>query len=289
MAGVDSHHHLLYPQERLYPFLQLATYRSLKRRYGMEELRPEIEAAGIDRTVVIETVPAAEETERLLHEAAREPLVAGVVGWVDLTAGGVGEEFARLRAQTGGNRLVGVRHQVHDEPDPGWLVRPDVLAGLREAQRADLAYDLLVRPRDLPAAIALADTLPDLRFVVDHMAKPRIGREGVPIDGEWERGLRALAERPQVFCKLSGMVTETEPGTGWSAARLRPYMSRVLEWFGSDRLMYGSDWPVCLLAAQYADVYGIVRDFVATELSPDERRGVLGDVATAFYRLRDPA
>jgi len=289
MGRVDAHHHLLYPEERTYPFLQLDTYRPLERRYGVEELRPGIEAAAIDRTIAIETVPDAEETERLLHEAAGQPTLAGVVGWVDLMRPGVGEEIARLRGTSGGEHLVGVRHLVHDEPDPDWLIRPAVLAGLREVHAAGLPFDLLIRPRDLPASLALADAIPELRLVVDHIAKPRIGAEDAAVDAEWERGLRALAVRPQVSCKLSGMVTETTPGSGWTVARLRPYLDRVLAWFGPERLMFGSDWPVCLLAAEYREVHDVVAAFVADTLSPAEQRGVLGDVASAFYDLPDEA
>jgi L-fuconolactonase len=284
-AAVDAHHHLLYPDEREYAFAKLPAYRKLDRRFDVDHLREAIEGTTVERAVVVQTQSSTEETERFLREAAEQPLIAGVVGWVDLTRDGVGDEVRRLRELPGGEHLCGIRHLVHDEPDPDWLVQPAVLAGLRELAESGLPYDLLLRPRELPTAIAAADAVPELRMVVDHIAKPRIGAPGAPIDEEWADGLRALAEREQVWCKLSGMVTEMRDGEPWSRAAIAPYIDRVLEWYGPSRLMYGSDWPVCLIAAEYADVFGLARDHVERALSPDEQRLVLRESAIRFYAL----
>ncbi|HEY7199679.1 MAG TPA: amidohydrolase family protein, partial [Candidatus Dormibacteraeota bacterium] len=177
-----------------------------------------------------------------------------------------------LREGPDGRWLVGIRHQVHDEPDPDWLVRPDVLRGLRAVGESGLAYDLLVRPRELPAALTAARALPDVRFVVDHCAKPRV-RGGV--DPEWAERLAPLADLPNVACKLSGLVTEAD-WRRWTPADLVPFASRVLDWFGPERVLIGSDWPVCLLAGSY--------DLVLDALPPLPA-AALGENAARVYRL----
>ncbi|HVO53010.1 MAG TPA: amidohydrolase family protein [Solirubrobacterales bacterium] len=286
-ARVDAHHHLLFPEERDYRFLGYERYRPLARRYDSEVLRADLGDCGIERTVAVEANPSSEETERLLRAAAEDSLVAGVVGWVDLTGPAVREEIERLRESPGGSHLVGLRHNAHDEPDPGWLARPAVVAGLLQVAEAGLGFDLLVRPRELPAAAELADALPELRLVVDHLGKPRVTAAGGPLDEEWEEGLRSLAARPQVHCKVSGLVAEMVTGSPWTAAALRPYLERALEWFGPHRLMFGSDWPVCLLDATYAQVLALVVEFLEEELSPEEGAAVLGGVATSYYRINE--
>jgi L-fuconolactonase len=175
---------------------------------------------------------------------------------------------------------VGVRHQVHDEPDPEWLLRPGVLRGLRAVGEAGLAYDLLVRPRELPAAFEAARSLPGVRFVVDHLAKPRI-RDGE--DPEWAERLAPFGDLPNVRCKLSGMVTEAD-WERWRVGDLVPFVERVLGWFGPGRVMFGSDWPVCLLAAPYERVAGALEEAIAG-LPPGDRAAVLGGTAAEFYGL----
>jgi L-fuconolactonase len=193
--------------------------------------------------------------------------VSGVVGWVDLARPRVGAAVADLRNGQGGHHLVGARHQVHDEDDPDWLLRHEVQHGLRELADAGLAYDLHVRARELPAALRTARAQPSLRLVIDHIAKPPI-REGEM--EEWARTMAPFAGLDNVYCKLSGMVTEADCTT-WRPADLVPYVERVLDWFGEDRVMFGSDWPVCLLAASYGEVMG----------APDGALGNLGESARA--------
>ena len=282
MMRVDSHHHLLMPRERHYDFTDHPVYRSLQRGYDVDDLRSAVSVASIDATVVVETILDAEETERLLEIAGQSDLVAGVVGWVDLTSGQVADEIARLRGLAHGSSLCGIRHLVHDEPDPNWLVRNDVLSGLRDVAAAGLPYDLLIRPRELAASTQLARQLPELPLVVDHIAKPEV-TPGETLDPVWRAGLEQLARESNVYCKLSGMVTEAG-FANWRADELTPYMELALEWFGPARLMFGSDWPVCLLGGSYADVYGIVGEFIG-KLSESEQAQIMGGTAAGFYGL----
>jgi len=190
--------------------------------------------------------------------------------------------LAALRARPGGRSLVGVRHQVHDEPDPDWLLRDQVLEGLAAVAGAGLVYDLLVRERELPAARVVAERLPDLTLVVDHLAKPRI-REGAM--EPWTGGLAALARHPNVACKVSGLVTEAD-WTAWTPAQLVPYVAHAAEVFGPERLLFGSDWPVCLLAAGYGEVVAAsVETLERAGVGPAERDLVLGANARRLYRL----
>lgn len=277
---VDSHHHFWDPSRRDYPWMgdELA---AIRRKFGPEELAPLLAAADVDRTIVVQTISSIEETREFLAIAAANNFIAGVVGWVDLTSPSVGDELAELRAGTDGTFLVGIRHQVHDEPDPRWLLRDDVRRGIAAVGEAGLVYDLLVKTRELPAAVELVRGFPDMTFVLDHIAKPRIAAG--PRDEEWERATAPLAQRPNVFCKLSGMVTEAD-WTDWKPADLLPYVSRVLDWFGPERCMFGSDWPVCLLAADYQRVVDTLMVTI-DDLDPKARAGVLGENSARVYRL----
>jgi L-fuconolactonase len=276
---IDAHHHLLDPARFDYPWLtpELA---AIDRRFGPDDLAPELIAAGIDRTILVQTISSIEETREFLATAASVPFIGGVIGWVDLTDPGVGGTLSELRGGPGGERLVGIRHQVQDEPDPEWLLRPDVRRGLAAIEAADVAYDLLVRSRELPAALIVARQMTGLRFVIDHAAKPPI-RSGAT--EPWASLLRPFGALPNVSCKLSGLVTEAALTT-WQVADLAPYVDIALETFGPSRLLFGSDWPVCLLAASYADVVAAARD-LTSGLSMAERASIFGGAAEVAYRL----
>ena len=267
---VDAHHHLWDPAARPYPWMT-GPATVLRRRFGPDDLADAVAGTGVTATVVVQAVSALDETEELLAVGG---LVAGVVGWVDLTAPDVADTLGRLI--DGPGRLVGVRHQTHDEPDPDWLVRPDVLRGLAVLRDLGLPFDLLVRSREVPAAIELAKQLPGLELVVDHAAKPDIAA------GEWTGwldGLTTLAAFPQVSCKLSGLVTEADPRQG-----VDRYARAVVDVFGPDATMFGSDWPVCTLAAGYGDVLDVA--LRATDhLSDSDRSAVLAGTARRVYRL----
>jgi L-fuconolactonase len=254
----------------------------IRRRFGPEDLDAAAGPCGFERTVVVQTVSSVAETEEFLAVAAGPGRVAGVVGWVDLTAPDVADALAALQSDRFGAALVGIRHQVHDEPDPAWLVRPEVLRGLEAVAAAGLAYDLLVRERELPAAVLAVEHLPQLTFVVDHLAKPRI-REAVT--APWAARLGVLARHPNVHCKVSGMVTEAD-WEEWTAGHLLPYVRHAVDAFGPERLLFGSDWPVCLLAASYAEVVEAATGTLERAgLDEAEREAVLGANAVRTYAL----
>ena len=277
---VDAHHHFWDPATADYPWLtdELA---AIRRAFGPDDLAPLVAASGIDATILVQTRSSLAETEAFLATAAATPFVRGVVGWVDLRDPAVDEAIAGLRAGPGGGRLVAIRHQVHDEADPDWLGRADVRRGIAVVGRAGLAYDLLVRARELPAARALVSALPDVRFVVDHLAKPAI-RNGS--DPAWTEAVGAFGDLSNVWWKLSGLVTEAD-WQAWRPADLQPFVDRILEIAGPDRLLFGSDWPVCLLAAPYDVVLSTARSLIAG-LSASEQSAILGGTAAAVYGLR---
>jgi L-fucono-1,5-lactonase len=278
---IDAHHHLWDPARRSYPWMEDPALGPIRRRYGLDELRALTAAAGIERTVLVQTVGDVAETEEfLLTAAASEGLIAGVVGWVDLTAGSVDDALAALSDGPAGARLVGVRHQVQDEATPDWLARADVARGIDAVGRAGLVYDLLVRADGVPACIAAADAHPAVQFVLDHAGKPPIATG--ELDG-WRRDIAALARRPNVTVKLSGLVTEAA-WQSWSAADLRPVVEHLLVCFGPTRMMFGSDWPVCELAASYGEVFSVAGELLAG-LDPAERADVFGGTASRVYGL----
>jgi L-fuconolactonase len=280
VTTVDAHHHFWDPATADYPWLT-DDLAPIRRAFGPTDLAPLLRESRIDQTVVVQTRSSHDETRDFLATAAAHSFIAGVVGWVDLTEPSVGDDLAALRAGPGGDRLVGIRHQVQDEPDPEWLGRADVRRGLGEVASAGLAYDLLVRTRELPAAIDAAAALPGLRFVLDHAAKPPIASR---VREPWTTLIRRLARLENVSCKLSGLVTEADWAT-WKPDHLRPYVEIALEAFGPARVMFGSDWPVCLLAASYERVVETATE-LTRELTATERARVFGGTAIETYDLR---
>lgn len=277
---VDAHHHVWDLSVRDQDWITGPAMAPIRRSFGVADLAPEARAAGVGSTVLVQTVTVAEETPEFLALADTSELIAGVVGWTDLTAPDVADTLAALRELPGGDKLVGIRHQVQGEPDPEWLLRADVRRGLTAVAAAGLAYDLVVLPHQLPAATAVAALLPQLTFVLDHLGKPPVATGGLD---PWAGHIRALAARPNAVCKLSGLVTEAA-WDSWMADTLRPYTETALDAFGSARLMFGSDWPVCRLAASYAEVVEVTRT-LTEDLSENERRAVFGVTATAVYGL----
>lgn len=277
MTIVDAHHHVWDLSVRDQGWITGPELRPLRRNFTVADLAPEARAAGVDRTVLVQTVTVAEETPEFLALAAEHDLIAGVVGWTDLTRPDVADELARLRELPGGRYLKGIRHQVQGEADPQWLLRADVRRGLAAVAEAGLVYDLVVLPHQLPACVGAAAALPELTFVLDHLGKPPIASgEREP----WETAVRSLAALSNTVCKVSGMVTEADP-TSWTVADLRPYAGVVLDAFGPDRLMFGSDWPVCTLAASYGQVLDTARELTAMS----DPRQIFGATATRVYDL----
>lgn len=278
---VDAHHHFWDPATADYPWLtdELA---AIRRRFGPDDLLPLVTAAGVEATVLVQTRSSVEETEGFLATAAAHPFIAGVVGWLDLADPEIDAAIARLRTLPGGDRLVGIRHQVHDEPDPDWLRRNDVRRGIAAVGAAGLAYDLLVRARELPAALDTVRGLPEVRFVVDHLAKPPI-RDGTL--QPWADRLRPFGGLANAWCKVSGLVTEAD-WTSWQVRDLVPFVAHALDVFGPGRLLFGSDWPVCLLAASYERVLEATSEALATAgLAGPDRDAVFGANAIAVYGL----
>jgi L-fuconolactonase len=272
---LDAHQHFWRYRPAEYPWIRPGS--PIQRDFLPEDLEPLLRQAGFDGCVAVQARQSLEESRWLLELADQWPFIRGVVGWVDLRAERVEDQLAELASHP---RCVGVRHVVQDEPDDQFVLRPDFLRGLGQLRRFGLTYDVLIFPRQLPAAIELARRLPEQPMVLDHLAKPRI-RDGVL--RPWREQIRELARQPNVFCKVSGLVTEAD-WTRWRAADCRPYLDVVFEAFGPERLMFGSDWPVCLLAASYEQVVGLVNDYLAG-LAPDVRRAVLGANAIKFYQL----
>lgn len=266
---IDAHHHFWDPGRADYPWMAAPELAPIRRPFGPADLAPLRAAHGVDATIVVQCRSSLDETAAMLRTAAADPTIVGVVGWVDLTDPDVGATLDRIA----GPKLVGIRHQVHDEVDADWLSRPAVRRGLAAVFDRDLAFDLLVRTRELPAATAAARAFPTGRFILDHAAKPPVA---TGFDAVWAERLAALAACPNVWCKISGLVTEAD-WRDWDVERLRPFVDHAARVFGPDRLIFGSDWPVCLLAADY----GAVRQ-AADRLLPAD---AFGANTIAAYRL----
>jgi L-fuconolactonase len=273
---IDSHQHFWHfdPVAHAWMSDQMG---ALRRDYLPGELAPLLGAIGFDGTVVVQARQSLEETRWLLELAGEHEFIRGVVGWVDLRSPELDAQLAEFAGQP---KFVGVRHVVHDEPDDGVLLREDFRQGIGRLREFGLTYDLLLFPKHLAAAAALAAEFPAQPFVLDHLGKPDI--KGGVLD-PWEDEIRALARHPNVHCKLSGMVTEAAWAT-WRAEDFRPYLDVVFAAFGPERLMIGSDWPVCLLAGNYASVMQLVTDRVAALPEP-ERAAILGGNCARFYGL----
>ena len=249
----------------------------LRRDYLPEDLAPLLAPAGVDRTVFVQAQHDIEEARWVLGLAERHDFLAGVVGWVDLAGEACEDQVVELRRHP---RFVGVRHITHDEPDEDWVVREDVRRGLRVLERHGVPFDLLFRPGHLRHVPTLARELPDLPMVIDHLAKPRI-KEG-RLDG-WQEEFEAAARFPNVYCKLSGMVTEAH-WEAWTPRDFAPYVRIALDAFGPERLMFGSDWPVSTLCASYEEVVQALRDALGP-ISADEKAQIFGGTAERFYGL----
>jgi L-fuconolactonase len=277
---IDAHHHVWDPARADYPWMtdDLAVIR---RKFDTSDLREVMEPAGVTGTVLVQTRSSFEESVEFLALAEATDFILGVVAWVDLTSQDVDADIRALKAGPGGRYLVGIRHQVHDEADPDWLLREDVGRGLAAVRAHGLAYDLLLRPRELPAAIEAVRRMPDMRWVLDHIAKPEIAQGGWE---PWAGRIGQLAAASETCrVKLSGMVTEAD-WTSWTADDLEPYVRHVLACFGPGRTMLGSDWPVCLLAAPYGRVMHTARQLVS-HLPQDDQEDILWRNAAAAYGL----
>jgi L-fuconolactonase len=277
---VDAHHHLWDPARRDLPWMDGRWADPIRRAFTVDDLAAAAEPHGIRQTIVVQALPELDESRELLALAARSPLVAGVVAWANLTDPAIADVLDDLLAAPGGDRLVGVRAMVQDEPDPDWMRRPDVGRGLRAVAAAGLVYDLLVRPPQLPAAVDVLAAHPDLAVVLDHGGKPEIAAGRTE---PWASLVGRLAELPTVSCKITGLVTEAGHRS-WRVEDIGPYVERLVALFGPGRLLFGSDWPVCLLAASY----GQVVDLAERTLADLPAAAVFAGNARRVYGLPEP-
>jgi L-fuconolactonase len=273
---LDAHHHLWRYSREEYGWIS-DDMSVLARDFVVEDLRATASKCGVTGSIAVQARQSTAETEWLLDAADADDFIRGVVGWAPLIDADVGQTLDGL---AGRSKLRGLRHVVQDEPDDAFLLRDDFNRGVTEITRRDLTYDILIFARQLPAAIEFVDRHPGGRFVLDHIAKPRIAAGEIE---PWRAQLAELALRPNVACKISGVVTEAD-WTSWTAESIRPYLDAALEAFGPARLMYGSDWPVCLLAAEYERWVQVVTDW-ASRLSPTEQASFFHGAAETAYRL----
>ena len=278
---IDSHQHFWNYSAAAYPWIGAGMER-LARDYLPGDLQPLAESCGLGGSVAVQARQSLEESRWLLSLADANPFIRGVVGWVDLRSAAAATQLSQFAAH---DKFVGVRHVVQDEADPRFLLGEAFVRGVRTLHQFGLAYDLLLYPQQLPAAVALAGLLPEQLFVLDHLAKPQI-KQWLKTGGidSWRRDIESLARQKNVCCKVSGMVTEAA-WRQWQPADFIPYLDVVLAAFGPDRLMFGSDWPVCLLAGDYPEVVGIAKDFFS-RLSAAEQALIWGGTATRFYNLQ---
>lgn len=278
LMRIDSHQHFWnysdFPSDYVW---MTDDFASLRKDYGPAELKPLLVENGFSGSVVVQAREMQKETDYLLDLASREQFILGVVGWVDLCDPDAEHQLDRFSTSP---RLKGLRMLIHDRADTEFAASESHVRGVRLLETYNLTYDLLLRPQHIEAAIQLVDRCPRQRFVVDHIAKPDI--KGGTLE-PWRSRLRDLAKRQNVFCKLSGMVTEAD-WTTWRTKDLNPYLDLVLDAFGAARLMIGSDWPVSTCAAPYAEAIKVVVDWTA-RLSLDEREAILGGTCRSFYNL----
>jgi L-fuconolactonase len=273
---IDAHHHLWRYTEREYGWID-ETMAALQRNFLPDDLMREIAAAGIDGTVVVQARQTMEETRWLLEQADKCAAIRGVVGWAPIA----GEDFPEVMEEFENRpKLKGLRHVIQGEKDENYILRADFNSGIRAMQRSGLVYDILIYERHLPQTIEFVDEYPEQVFVLDHVAKPMIAAGKME---PWAERMRELGERENVWCKVSGMVTEAD-WAGWSVDQLRPYLDAVVEAFGVERLMVGSDWPVCLVASEYGRWFEVLRKYFAG-FSEAERDAVFGGTAVEVYGL----
>jgi L-fuconolactonase len=276
---IDAHQHFWRYNEREYGWID-DSMEALRRDFLPDDLKPELECNGFQGCVAVQARQTLEETRWLLELAERVPFIFGVVGWVDLRSPRLRFELESLAKNP---KLVGVRHIVQSEPDARFLLQPRFLRGIAMLEEFDLAYDILIYTRHLRVAAEFVARFPRQRFVLDHLAKPPIKSGAIDV---WEPGIRELAAFPNVYCKVSGLVTEAD-WHAWKPEDLRPYLDVVSKCFGPGRLMIGSDWPVCTVAGSYSQVMDVAKDYLR-RFSAEERDAVLGGNATSFGRLKRP-
>jgi L-fuconolactonase len=275
---IDAHQHYWKPDRGDYGWLT-PDLKALYRDFLPADLKPHLDRHGIGRTIVVQAAPTVAETEFLLQLCESEETIAGVVGWLDMEADDFAEQFHRLRENP---KFVGIRPMLQDLDDDAYILRPKVGRALELLVEHDFPLDLLVFPRHLPHVITLLERWPGLRAVVDHLAKPNIASGDIE---PWRERMERVAAHPNVYCKLSGMVTEADHGN-WQRSDFVPYVREIVRMFGTGRVMFGSDWPVCLLAASYDEVWDILVRALPETIGEKEKEAIFGSNAARFYRLK---
>jgi L-fuconolactonase len=273
---IDAHQHFWRYNLNEYGWID-ESMSAIRRDFLPKDLEPELQRNGFRGSVAVQTRQSLEETRSLLELAEESPSILGVVGWVDLCSPGTRKQIERFAKNP---KLIGIRHIVQGEADDHFVMRPDFLRGISLLEEFDLAYDILIYTRHLPIAAEFVEKFPRQRFVLDHMAKPPIKSSEIK---PWAEGIRRLAEFPNLFCKLSGLVTEAD-WARWTPEQVHPYLDVAFDCFGPERLMIGSDWPVCLVAASYTGVVDLVKNYLS-RYSPEIREAVMGGNAQRFWRL----
>ena len=275
---IDSHHHLWDITKLEYPWMPPGE-SVLKKNYLPVDLYPVMKEVGVVRTIVVQAAHDIRETEFLLYQAQTTQWIAGVVGWVDLNDSRVGESLDKLLSL---GPLVGIRHQAEDDPDDDWLVKRETIRGLREVESRGLKYDVLIKARHLRHVPFLAEELPSLPMVIDHIAKPFISEQTME---PWANDISAAAAYKNIYCKVSGMVTEADH-KNWKVSDLVPFVTHIKSIFSADKLMWGSDWPVCLLASSYEEVLESTLQAMGS-LTEAEKEKFLYSTALKFYGIED--
>lgn len=277
---IDSHHHVWDLAVREQDWMVGDALKPISRTFTMDDMDPVLTQSDIDFTVIVQTVAVMEETPEFLAIAGQHPKVAGVVGWLAMEADDITEALESHLQHPEARRLVSIRDLAQYQEDPRWLMRPTVVENIKRLGARGISYDLLTLPLQLAAAVEVVGACPDTQFVLDHISKPSIATG--EIDG-WAKDMKALGSFPNVVVKVSGMVTEAI-WDDWSVETFRPYVDVVTEAFGPHRMMFGSDWPVCLLGGEYADIVGIVETITA-DWSASEKKSFWSDTAISAYRL----
>lgn len=286
-AVVDSHVHVWDLAVRPQPWIDPASMAVIDRSFGAEELERTLAAAGVGAAVLVQVLNRLDETVELLRASRASQMIGGVVGWADLADEDIEARLDELAAAEGGERLVGIRHQALAEPDPAsWVRRREVARGVRALGRRNLVCDLMLGPAHLAAAATALAPLDRVTFVLDHAGKPPIA-DGwdQPAARQWAQDITGLARHENVLCKLSGLTVMAAPG--WASADLAPFVEHLVEHFGPDRILFGSDWPVSLRAGSYDETLAAARELTA-QLSSGEREAILGTNARRVYRLPTP-
>ncbi len=274
---IDAHQHFIFPSRIHYPWLKGEALKPLQRDFTPDDLRPELEKHKVKQTILVQTRHSLDETDEFLEIAADTDYVAGVVGWVDLTEAQLETKLKALLESERGQWLKGIRHQIQEEPDPYWLLRADVQRGLKKVEPFGLVYEFVCSEREYTACLETASRHPNLQFILDHAGKPDIKNKGFMT---WQKAMRQFANLENVVLKISGLTTQADWKTS-TKTQLEPYIDAVLELFGSSRCMYGSDYPVCLLAGDYSDLLEVIQH----QVSQTEQQNILKKTATRIYRI----